>query len=220
MTEKNLSEKTTSKGLVHGPKPRRRRVAPPFALEPEGYAEKPLDLKALFGDNKPLHLDIGTGKGRILIEQPLTPPHNYIGIEKKSRLIRFISDRLQRHSIQNVRLVEDYAENFVAQALPDGVLARCSILFPDPWHKQRHKKRRLIHPEFLGLLSTKMQPGAVLWFVTDHQEYFESAMEQFSLTPQFKPQNTDLPPMALTHFEIKYEAQQRPIYRAAFIKPR
>ena len=125
-----------------------------------------VDLKSWFGPEgaqRPLELEIGSGKATFLLRQAgQTPQVNYIGLEWAKQFWRFAADRCRRHSLENVRLVRAEAAAFVRCYVPDNSLRQIHIYFPDPWPKARHHKRRLIQAPFLRELWRVLEPaGAV-----------------------------------------------------------
>lgn len=187
-----------------------------ITLSSQDLDDKKNSFAQLFDTPRPTHIDIGTGKGRVLIDQPLGGDFNYIGIEKKPSLIKLVAERIVQRQYENVRLFNGFAEEFLAKFVPTDSIDRFSVLFPDPWHKRRHKKRRLISPEILTQLHRTLKNDGVIWLVTDHKEYFSVMVETFDASPLFKIETEDQPPLQLTHFEIKYTQQERPIYRRAY----
>jgi tRNA (guanine-N7-)-methyltransferase len=172
----------------------------------------------LFSEEKPLVVDIGCGKGLVLTEQPLGQDYNYLGIEKREKYVCFVGERIQKMALANARIINGFVEPLLETEAVKGSIDVCSILFPDPWHKKRHRKRRVINDQgsILSLLARAMKPAGQLWVVTDHREYFESMQAVLDQSEQFVPDPENLPPSALTHFEIKYTRQQKPIYRASY----
>ncbi len=161
-------------------------------------------------------MDIGSGKGLVLLQQPFGPHLNYIGIERRLKYIKLASDRIERRGLNNVRLLHGDAEQLLSPLFAAQSVASFSLLFPDPWHKRRHQKRRLVTARFVELLATKLKPNGVVMVATDHADYFAvitncfNNQEAFVFAPQQKP------PLQLSHFEIKYSKQKRPIYRTAY----
>src|SRR5262245_13672285 len=103
----------------------------------------PLDLPMIFGNSRPLHVDIGFGKGKLLLEQTVGNQWNFLGIEKRRKYIDRVATRLTAQKIANVRLISGYAEELLPRFIAQGTIDRFSILFPDPWEKRRHNKRRI-----------------------------------------------------------------------------
>lgn len=178
----------------------------------------PLDWSALFGNERPIHLDIGCGKGRLLTDQPLGSDWNYIGIERRLKHVQLIESRIIARCINNARLLWGYAELLLPHLFQNDTADRVSILFPDPWHKGRHRKRRIMAAEIMREIQRILKPGGDFWLVTDHQEYFKTACEAVDDSGLFHSM-PGTPPENLTHFEIKYRRQQRPIHSRLF-RPR
>jgi tRNA (guanine-N7-)-methyltransferase len=128
----------------------------------------------LFGNDRPLELEIGSGKGTFLLaESGARPDVNFLGIEYARRYWIFAADRLRRADRTNARVVLAEAAWFLRDFVEAGSLAGIHVYFPDPWPKTRHQRRRLLQPAFLAELETKMKRGGRLSIATDHREYFE-----------------------------------------------
>ena len=188
------------------------------AFEGAEFAASCKAFSELFAEEKPLVVDIGCGKGLVLTEQPLGAAYNYLGIEKREKYVCFVGERIRKLQLDNARIIHGFVEPLLVSDLVKHSVDVCSILFPDPWHKKRHRKRRVINDQgtILPQLAQLLKPSGVLWIVTDHREYFESMQEVLANSEYFVPDPENLPPNALTHFEIKYTRQQKPIYRASY----
>jgi tRNA (guanine-N7-)-methyltransferase len=150
----------------------------PAVRVPEG----PLDALTLFGDARPLELEIGFGGGEHLAEQASRHPDVLmIGCEPFLNGVASALRHVDERGLKNVRLHADDARDVMA-ALPDASLDRVMILFPDPWHKARHNKRRLIQDETAAEIARLLKPGGVVRFVTDWADYAEWALEKFRKT--------------------------------------
>lgn len=201
--------------------PANQRVSREIDLD---TADKPLDLKAIFGNENPLELEIGIGKGLYLMGAAQNlPEHNFIGIEIRRKYLNMARKRIEKRPIENARLVCGEAHSFVEEFLPDGSLSVLHIYFPDPWHKKRHHKRRLVQKEFIELVHRKLVPGGFLLIATDHQDYFEWITEVLVNQTLLVPgDRLPTPPPGfegLTNYEIKYQKEGRPIYRTGYQKP-
>src|SRR5881227_3162677 len=127
----------------------RELVVEPIGLDVE-TVPRPLDWRALFGNDNPVELEIGIGKGTFLTEQAKARPDtNFFGIEWARWFWRYASDRLRRSGCANARTVRAEAGFFLSEFVPDASLAVLHIYFPDPWPKKRHHKRRLIQAPFV-----------------------------------------------------------------------
>ena len=146
----------------------------------------PLDAAALFGDDRPLWLEIGFGKGEHLaVLAAANPQVGLIGCEPFLNGIAGALVEIDARRLGNVRLhMGDALE--VLERLPDASLSRAFLLHPDPWPKARHAKRRLVNPGPLDLLSAKLAPGADFRLGTDHPVYLRWALMQLGRRPDFE----------------------------------
>ena len=142
------------------------------------FEDKMLDYASLFGNSNPVVIEIGFGMGDTTAEVAIRrPEYNYIGIEVFLHGFVNLLGELGRRSIENVRLIRFNAVDVLNHMIPDGSVEGFHIFFPDPWQKKRHHKRRLMNPEFLHLLATKLRKGGYVYMVTDWEEYAEEVLE-------------------------------------------
>jgi tRNA (guanine-N7-)-methyltransferase len=148
--------------------------------------EGPLDARTLFGNDRPLHVEIGFGAGEHLAGQAaIRPDHGFIGCEPFLNGVVGALGHVRERGLENVRLhMGDALE--VIERLPDGALDRAYLLHPDPWPKARHAKRRFMNAGPIGLLAAKMKPGGEFRFGTDHPVYVRWAMMVMAALPQFE----------------------------------
>ncbi len=193
-------------------------------LTPETTA-RPATGKALFGNDRPLELEIGSGKGTFLLaESGARPEVNFLGTEYARRYWIFAADRLRRAGRENARVVLAEASSFVRDFLESESLAGIHVYFPDPWPKTRHRRRRLLQPEFVAVLASKLKPGARLSIATDHREYFAQIEATVKRSPlvavDFTATRAALENEVVgSNFERKYRREGRDIYRIAAEKP-
>ncbi|WP_219895534.1 tRNA (guanine(46)-N(7))-methyltransferase TrmB [Aquisediminimonas profunda] len=148
---------------------------------PEGA----LDSRALFGDDRPLQLEIGFGAGEHLAGQAkLHSGHGLIGCEPFINGVVGALQHIQAEDIKNVRLHMGDALDVLAR-LPDASLDRVYLLHPDPWPKARHAKRRFMNPGPLDRIATKLKPGGEFRFGTDHPVYLRWALMQMNRRSDF-----------------------------------
>ena len=152
------------------------------------YAEAPVDLAAVFGrSDSPKILEIGFGMGEstAIIAQG-QPDRDFLGVEVHTPGVGSLLKQIQERGLTNLRIVQHDAvevlKHMIAQDSLDGV----HIFFPDPWHKKRHHKRRLIQAGFVQLLSSKLKAGAYIHVATDWQEYAEWVLEVLQAEPQLE----------------------------------
>jgi tRNA (guanine-N7-)-methyltransferase len=142
------------------------------------YFEQPLDLDSVFGRAAPRVLEIGFGNGETLVEMAAADPAtDFIGIEVHKPGVGHCLLCADAAGISNLRLIRHDAVEVLTQQIPDTSLRRINLYFPDPWPKKRHHKRRILQPEFLQLLSRKIEPGGTLHIATDWQNYAEQIDE-------------------------------------------
>lgn len=143
----------------------------------------PIDPQALMPGAKAVWLEIGFGGGEHLAAQAARHPDALmIGCEPFLNGVGSALRHIEDGALKNVRLHADDARD-VMKALPDASLDRVMILFPDPWHKARHNKRRLIQDESVAEIVRLLKPGGRLRFVTDWKDYAEWALERFERNP-------------------------------------
>jgi len=145
------------------------------------------DFAAHFGRQAPLVLEIGFGNGEALAwasEHDLA--RDFIGIEVHGPGVGRLMNVLAERNANNVRLYKHDAVEVLEQSIAPGTLAEARIWFPDPWHKKRHNKRRLIQPEFVALLASRMAPDGLLHLATDWQAYAEHMLEVMEAAPDWR----------------------------------
>jgi len=203
---------------------RRQRVPGEHGLTPEAVP-RPVGSAALFGNDQPLELEIGSGKGMFLLaESGARPEVNFLGIEYARRYWIFAADRLRRAERVNARVVLAEASAFVRDFIDKESLSAIHVYFPDPWPKTRHHRRRLLQPGFVEALASKLKPGARLSIATDHREYLEQialAVKRSSLVEaDFAAASAALESEIVgSNFERKYRREGRNIYMLAAEKP-
>ena len=179
-----------------------------------------LSFPGLFGNDLPCEVEIGIGKGRFLIHTALNNHDvNYIGIEIRKKYLRIAEERIRKRGIRNVRLLRADAAVLFSHFFQDRSLQACYILFPDPWPKKRHHKRRLLNSGFLGTMERCLAPGGRMHFVSDFEEYYERVVEllhgcaglEITSHGNFQEGRTYEP--VRTNYEVKYMEEGRPIYR-------
>jgi tRNA (guanine-N7-)-methyltransferase len=202
---------------------RNEMIVEPIGLEPDSLP-KPLDWPTLFGNDHPVEMEIGMGKGTFLTEAAKAHPEaNFFGIEWARWYWRYASDRLRRHNCLNARTVRAEAGFFIREFVRDASLAVLHIYFPDPWPKKRHHKRRLIQPPFLKEVERILVPGGRLQIVTDHQDYFEQIEavvkgSNLTIVEYNRPGQAAEGEFVGTNFERKYKREGRPFYALAAVK--
>jgi tRNA (guanine-N7-)-methyltransferase len=146
-----------------------------------------LELDALFGRRAPRTLEIGFGNGDNLAELAARhPERDYLGVEVHEPGVGHLLLRVEREGLQNIRIAMHDAVEVVARWLPAGSIDETLVFFPDPWHKKRHHKRRLLQPAFLAELARVMAPGGRLHLATDWAPYAEQMLSLCEASPDFE----------------------------------
>jgi tRNA (guanine-N7-)-methyltransferase len=137
-----------------------------------------LDLADLFKRDAFTVLEIGFGNGLSLAEMAEAhPEQNYFGVEVHTPGVGGLLVQVKKRGLVNVRVSQDDAVEVLDQQIADGSLDRVQIFFPDPWHKKRHHKRRLIQSEFVKTLVTKLKPKGIIHVATDWENYAEHILQ-------------------------------------------
>lgn len=146
----------------------------------------PQDLDALFGRQASRTLEIGFGMGHSLLEMAAAAPQeDFIGIEVHRPGVGALLSGLLAQDLSNVRVYACDALEVLRQCIADASLDRVLLFFPDPWHKARHNKRRIVQPAFAELVRSKLKPGGVLHMATDWQPYAEHMLEVMDVAPGY-----------------------------------
>ncbi len=152
------------------------------------YQNQPLDLPQLFArdaSKKILEIGFGMGDATAKIAQTL-PDTDFLAVEVHLPGVGALLKMMQEEAIGNIRIIQHDAVEVLQHMLLDNSLDGVHIFFPDPWHKKRHNKRRLIQAEFVKLLCSKLKVGAYIHVATDWQEYAEWVLDVLSAEPMLK----------------------------------
>jgi tRNA (guanine-N7-)-methyltransferase len=176
----------------------------------------------VFGDDRPVELEIGTGKAAFLLRRARArPERNFLGIEWANEFYKYAVDRMTRWHMPNVRMLRADASHFVRQICPPASLTALHVYHPDPWPKRRHWKRRLFQPALVDAAVRCLVPGGHWAVQTDHAEYFEQIASLLRGRPELVETAFDDPEFGVeaarvaTNFEIKYLREGRRIYQLA-----
>ncbi len=190
----------------------------------ESAAAGPVDLREIFGNDRPVEVEIGSGKGAFVLARAASRPDvNILGIEYAAAYCRYAADRVRRAGLNNVRMLIADAADFFRTCLGDECIRRIHIYFPDPWPKRRHHKRRLITPQFVAGARRTLTPGGMLLIVTDHMEYYRWIRRVLAdaggmARVPFPAMSDEAGELVGTNFERKYIAQGRNFYAEARMK--
>ncbi len=133
---------------------------------------KKLDPAQLFNNHHPTYLEIGFGNGEALAKTAAQhPENNYIGIEVHRPGVGHLLIQLETQELNNAKAIRHDAMEVLRHYLPEQCLDGVMLFFPDPWHKKRHHKRRIVQPEFVNLLARRLKPAGTLHMATDWKDY-------------------------------------------------
>jgi tRNA (guanine-N7-)-methyltransferase len=162
---------------------------PVFGLSCDGAA---LDLDKVFGREAPRCLEIGFGAGEVIGALAKAHPEiDYLGIEVHRAGVGRLLLKAHDEKITNIRIICHDAVEVLASSIRDASFDSILIFFPDPWHKKRHHKRRLIDAPFVETLAAKLRPGGVLRLATDWQAYAEQMLQVGNACPRLVSQSAD-----------------------------
>jgi tRNA (guanine-N7-)-methyltransferase len=186
-------------------------------LIPETYLA-PLDLLAIFGHAAPLHVDLGCGAGDFLCELARKyPQRNFLGVDKMAGRVAKASRKAA--ALENVRVLNVESSYAVRYLLPEASVETFYLLFPDPWPKRRHHRRRIVSDQFLDSIERALEPAGLLHIATDQGDYFQQ-IERAALNDcRFDKIDIDeFDPLPQTKFERRFREQGAPIYQLALRK--
>jgi tRNA (guanine-N7-)-methyltransferase len=149
------------------------------------YQAQPLDFRAVFGRDAPVILEIGFGMGEATAHvAALMPGKNFLCCEVHDPGIGALLKRIGEQDLANIRIVPHDAVEVIEHMVPEHSLEGVHIFFPDPWHKLRHHKRRLVQPAFVARAASRLQAGGYIHCATDWQDYAQQMLEVLSAEPQ------------------------------------
>lgn len=147
----------------------------------------PFDAVAHFGRQAPLVLEIGFGMGDSLLAMARSHPEkDFIGIEVHKPGVGRLLHEIDALGLRNLRLYCHDAKEILRDCIPDGALSCVQIFFPDPWHKKKHNKRRLVQSEFMAALRQKLAVGGCVHMATDWEPYAAQMLEVMSALPGYR----------------------------------
>ena len=207
----------------------RRRIvlAGPLLLVPEGL----LELARIFGRRAPVVCDIGAARARYFLNvAPQLPQVDFVGIEIVRKRVEKALEKLEAARLRNCRMICGNALQVLRDHIPPGSLAALTLLFPDPWPKKRHAKRRVFGREdTAALFSSALAPGGIIVVKTDSAPYCDAIASALASAPGLQRSDSlevalpGLAPFSLdrpeeTKYEAAFAAEGRAIYRVVFRK--
>lgn len=160
-----------------------QRLLPEFGLK---FSDTSIKLAEAFNREAPVWMEIGFGNGDVLLSMATANPDtNILGAEVHESGIGHALNGVEQHSLSNVRLVQHDAMEILENMLEPASLDKVLLFFPDPWHKKRHHKRRIVQQDFLNAVARTLKPGGILHCATDWAEYGEWMIERLEQDKRF-----------------------------------
>lgn len=186
-------------------------------LVPSDYFRK-LSKEEIFETNRPLEIDLGCGDGSFLVAMASHyQERNFLGVERLLGRVRKVIRKAEKNSLLNLKVLRLELSYTIEWLLPDHCANRMHLLFPDPWPKKKHHKRRMVNKSFCESLVRILKEDGEFLFKTDHPDYFEESMlalENFDLLEQLSWNTDDFYP--ITDFEKIWTKEGKRIYSARF----
>jgi tRNA (guanine-N7-)-methyltransferase len=191
----------------------------PYLYEPP-QTPAALAWKDIFGNDAPVEIEVGFGKGLFLLTAGQARPDvNFFGIEIERKYQLFTANRVAKRVLANVRLACTDARAFLRDRVPMESVQAIHVYFPDPWWKQRHRKRRLFTAEFAAACATVLRRGGRLDVMSDVADYFSIITGLLEQQPRLRSlPATERAGDYRTNFERKYRLAGKPIYGASYEK--
>ncbi|MCH2180711.1 MAG: tRNA (guanosine(46)-N7)-methyltransferase TrmB [Mariniblastus sp.] len=193
-----------------------------------GFVEElsqPFDPQSLFDQPRDLELEVGSGKGHfVLTHSEKHPERNFLGNEIARKYARFAAYRLAKQDRENARIISGDGLRLFREFLPSECAVGVHVYFPDPWWKERHRRRRVIQPGFVSDLQRVLKAGGIFHFWTDVEQYFEETCQVFEQEVGWSKPVLVSEPESLhdmdyrTHFERRMRKNGHDVFRAQFTR--
>ncbi len=159
-------------------------VWPVYGIE---RADTVLNMEKLFGRKAPITLEIGFGDGVSLAKMAKTnPDRDFIGIEVHRPGVGRLLHLIEELELKNIRVMDNDAVDIIKRRIPENALDAVQLFFPDPWHKKRHNKRRIVQPDFVSLIASRLKTKGVFHLATDWEDYAEHMADILESSSEFR----------------------------------
>jgi tRNA (guanine-N7-)-methyltransferase len=190
-------------------------LAPDVEIVPASYFA-PLDLEAIYGRSAPVEVDLGCGDGCFLAEiAAANPARDFLGIERLPGRVRRAHRKITQRELTNARVLRLETSYAIRQMLPVDSVALFHLMFPDPWPKRRHWRRRIVTKDFFASIHRALAPHGLLRIATDQIAYFRE-IERLAAQAQFMISSDPEPHRAPSTFEKRFSESE--IYRLVLRK--
>jgi tRNA (guanine-N7-)-methyltransferase len=182
-----------------------RELLPRYGI---AFSKRPLHLEEVFGRRAPKILEIGFGMGETTAAIAAAhPEQDFLGIEVHTPGVGSLLRLIEARGLTNLRLIQHDAVEVLDAMIPPLSLDGVHIFFPDPWPKKRHHKRRLVQPDFVALLASRLKPGGYLHLATDWQAYAEQMLAVLGAEPQLENTAAGFAPRPDYRPQTKFETR-------------
>ncbi|MEP6698143.1 MAG: tRNA (guanosine(46)-N7)-methyltransferase TrmB [Verrucomicrobiota bacterium] len=187
-------------------------------IVPASYPS-PLDLQTIYGRAAALEVDLGCGDGAFLASMAApNPARNFLGIERLPGRVCSACKKITRAELTNARVLRWETSDVVRQLLPPGSVDVFHLMFPDPWPKRRHHRRRLFNADFLASVHRALGPQGTLRITTDHLDYFKSIENLAGRSPHFSLRHETEPAAGVSTFGKRFHERGIAIHRLVLRK--
>jgi tRNA (guanine-N7-)-methyltransferase len=197
----------------------------PHLLLPGDLPDGPIDWSRLFGNDQPVELEVGCGRGLFLLNAAMaSPDRNFVGVENDIQEAKRAALRLHKRNLPNARVFGANVFDLLPKLVREQSFAAVHVYFPDPWWKRRHRKRRVFNPTFLAHVARVLQPGGWLHTWTDVEEYFAEITRLVNSHPAFvwHPPPIEREPEHDLDYHTSFERKKRKlgltIHRARWVR--
>ena len=191
-------------------------LAPDLEIVPASYFA-PLALETIYGRSAPIEVDLGCGDGSFLVEiAAANPARDFLGIERLLGRVRKAHRKIAQRELTNARVLRVETSYAVRQMLPANSVALFHLMFPDPWPKRRHWRRRVVTEDFFGSIHRALGPHGLLRIATDQTDYFREIERLAGQSTQFVISSDPEPHRAQSTFEKRFSESE--IYRLVLRK--
>jgi tRNA (guanine-N7-)-methyltransferase len=185
----------------------------------------PISFREFFGNENPVEVEIGCGKGSFLVARAEENPGiNFIGIDRIAKYMKRRKMRAEREEVKNIRFIQAESRKFLEEALGPLSVSVFHMYFPDPWPKRRHRARRTFSEDFLKLIHSRLLPGGLFEIATDDLDYFTDMKKGIAVTRELWDNVREtvneriLGGTMKTNYEVKWAAEGRTLYYAELAK--
>ncbi len=183
----------------------------------------PLQAEVSFGNSNPVVVEVGFGMGDSLLAMAQAEPElNFVGIEVHPPGVGRLLNNVHKEGVRNLRVYMADAKDVLTDCVADASLARLQLYFPDPWHKKKHHKRRIVQPDFVALCTAKLASGGILHMATDWENYADQMLQVLSAEPRLRNTAADYAPRPpfrpTTKFETRGERLGHGVWDLVFCK--